>query len=241
MDLVTTIGLVLAQLGIGFTLLFVVWQPKRQSIRVLIGSVGVFTIFAGIIVLVGFAPIRWRSPIVLRSPILEQTALASATPTAAPPATESTQSALAQVGACRGEKELKTKLESAERRVALLQGVANKLSRCEDVGQDLKNQRQDCVKYKQKVVDDIGYLLDRNYVGDLLAAKGDLDAANADADAAGEEMNSHTFNQAPYREKYGRAIQQAQAAQNKLNDLRTALENTLLKLAGRPIPSPRAN
>ena len=230
MDLVTAIGLVLALVGVGLTLVFVVWQPKHPLLRGIIGLVGIAAIIGAIIVLVGFAPIQWRSPIVLRSPIAEQNASASISPVATP---KSIPTVVVQAEPCRDEALLRSKLASAERQIASQQETADILARCEDAKRELEHQKQTCTDYQQKVVGDIGYLLDRSYIEDLLTAKGEVDAAESDTNAAGEESNSHSFNQAPYLEKYNRAVEKKRAAEDKLADIQRALENTLLKLAGR--------
>jgi len=79
MDWITLFGLVLALLGIGLTLIFVVWQPKHPVLRAAIGGAGLVLIASAAIVLVGFAPIHWQSPIVFRSPITKSPAVISST------------------------------------------------------------------------------------------------------------------------------------------------------------------
>jgi hypothetical protein len=69
-DFVTALGLFLGLAGIGGMLVFVVWQPKHPIIRRVLGAIGLLALAASLVVLLWFAPIRWRSPLVLRSPFV---------------------------------------------------------------------------------------------------------------------------------------------------------------------------
>jgi hypothetical protein len=232
MDGITVLGLVLALLGIGLTLVFVVWQPSRPLARKAIGAIGMLLILAAIVILFGFAPIRWQSPIVLRSPVTQQSATASES-AATPVATFSPVSPHVETRGRADENRLKTKLTAANEQLAnlksKLRSTSDSLAQCE-------NERQACAEYRQKVANDLGYLLDRDYIGEILAAKGEIDADKIEVEKAMYEFN-HAWNQNAAEPKLDAAELKEGAARDRLNKLRRTLIEKLSALAGRTPPN----